>query len=152
MNSKLLGFIAFLFAFYVEFVLMHKPCNLCLLERIPYFLTIIIIVFLLIAKKFEKSLVLIIAIIFLLSFFLSFYHVAIEKEFVKESFLCSSNSNLDILNKEEIIKNLSNLPVPISCKNITFSIFGLSLATINTFVSFAISLITFAKFLKYEKK
>ena len=73
MNSKLLGFIAFLFAFYVEFVLMHKPCNLCLLERIPYFLTIIIIVFLLIAKKFEKSLVLIIAIIFLLSFFLSFF-------------------------------------------------------------------------------
>ena len=35
---------AILFAYYVEFVLGHKPCNLCLLERIPYILAILIII------------------------------------------------------------------------------------------------------------
>ncbi len=138
------------FAYYVEFVLGHKPCNLCLLERVPYFLTIITIVFISIIKRFEKILLFIIFIIFLLSTFLSLYHVGIERGFVEESSLCASNSNLDVFDKEQLLKELSKMPI--SCKNITFSIFGLSLATINTFVSFVISLITFNKFSKYEKK
>ena len=138
------------FAYYVEFGLGHKPCNLCLLERVPYFLTIIIIIFISIIKRYEKILFFIIFIIFLLSTFLSLYHVGIERGLIEESSLCSSNSNLDVFDKEQLKKELSEMPI--SCKNITFSIFGLSLATINTFVSFVISLITFNKFSKYEKK
>ena len=31
-------------AYFVQYILGHLPCNLCLLERIPYFLAIIIII------------------------------------------------------------------------------------------------------------
>ena len=30
-------------AYFVQYILGHKPCNLCLIERIPYIFTIIII-------------------------------------------------------------------------------------------------------------
>ena len=139
-----------LFAYYVEFFLGHKPCNLCLLERIPYTLSIIIIIFYLIFKRFEKITFLILGIIFIIATLLSIYHVGIEKGFIQESPICETRSGLNILDKNELLKELQKNPI--SCKNVTFSIFGLSLATINTLVSFLISLITVKKFYRYEKK
>ena len=38
-------------AFFIEYILGHKPCNLCLFERIPYILAIILIVLVLIFKN-----------------------------------------------------------------------------------------------------
>ena len=43
-----------LFAFYIEYILGHKPCNLCLLQRLPYIASIILIVLVLIFKNLEK--------------------------------------------------------------------------------------------------
>lgn len=138
------------FAYYVEFVLNHIPCNLCLLERIPYFLTIIVIVTLLIIKKFEKFIFLILSVIFVASTILSIYHVGIEQGLIKESPICGANSGVNILDKELLLEELKKNTV--SCKNVTFSILGFSLATINTFVSLGISLITAKIFYYYEKK
>ena len=39
----LISVIALVSAFFIEYVLGHQPCNLCILERIPYLLAIIII-------------------------------------------------------------------------------------------------------------
>ena len=39
----LISIIALASAFFIEHVLGHQPCNLCILERIPYLLSIIII-------------------------------------------------------------------------------------------------------------
>ncbi len=139
---------AIIFAYYVEFILDHKPCNLCLVERIPYILTIVIIIFLFFYRNSEKISFGLIGLIFLSSTLLSLYHVGIEQGIFEESSVCSSN--LDILSKEELLKDLTN--EKISCKIVTFTIFGLSLATINAFVSLIISLITIKIFLNYEKK
>ena len=137
-----------IFAYYVELILDHKPCNLCLLERIPYILTVVIIIFLFFYRNSEKISFGLIGLIFLSATLLSLYHVGIEKGIFEESSVCSSN--LDILSKEELLKDLTN--EKISCKIVTFTIFGLSLATINAFVSLIISLITIKIFLNYEKK
>ena len=145
-----LSIFAIIFAYYVELVLGHQPCNLCLFERIPYILVITIIITLLVFRDLEKILFSLIGIVFLISFFLSIYHVGIEQEIFNESSVCSAGSNMDILDKEELMKNLTNQRI--SCKNVTFYIFGLSLATINAFISLIISFITLKIFLKYEKK
>ena len=54
------SFIALSFAYFVEFVLGHEPCNLCKIERIPYIGTIILVSFLIFTKKWEKSILIVV--------------------------------------------------------------------------------------------
>tara|TARA_Y100000816_G_C25792831_1_gene415457 strand:+ start:162 stop:644 length:483 start_codon:yes stop_codon:yes gene_type:complete len=139
-----------LFAFYVEYVLGHKPCNLCLLQRIPYVLTIILIIIVTIFKNLQRLVFLLLSLIFLLGTLLSLYHVGIEQGLISESFVCADNVDTSITDKAEILKQLQNKAV--SCKDVTFTVIGASLASINTFISLVITIITISIFIKYEKK
>ena len=139
-----------LFAFYVEYVLGHKPCNLCLLQRIPYVLTIILIIIVTIFKNLQRLVFLLLSLIFLLGTLLSLYHVGIEQGLISESFVCADNVDASITDKAEILKQLQNKAV--SCKDVTFTVIGASLASINTFISLVITIITISIFIKYEKK
>ena len=139
-----------LFAFYVEYILNHKPCNLCLLQRIPYILTIILIIIVTIFKNLQRLVFLLLSLIFLLGTLLSLYHVGIEQGLISESFVCADNVDTSITDKAEILKQLQNKAV--SCKDVTFTIIGASLASINTFISLVITIITISIFIKYEKK
>tara|TARA_B110001450_G_scaffold147844_1_gene138234 strand:- start:208 stop:690 length:483 start_codon:yes stop_codon:yes gene_type:complete len=141
---------ALLFAYFVQYVLGHQPCNLCLIERIPYMITIVIIVFFLYVKKFEKILILTICIIFILLTLISLYHFGIEQGFIDESFVCELNSDINNLTKEAVLEQLSSRFI--SCKDVTFEILGLSLATINIAISLILSIITLRLFINYEKK
>ena len=145
----LISITALAFAYFVEYVLGYKPCNLCLIERWPYIITIILILINLIIKKIEKIILIKLALIFAVATILSFYHVGIEQGFFNESLVCISNNEINSLNKEDIIKELEKEVV--SCKNVEFTFFGLSLATINTIISFVLSAITFKLFINYEK-
>ena len=142
--------LSILFAFYVEYILGHKPCNLCLFQRLPYILIIFLIFLLLIFRNFERLIFLFLSIIFLSGALLALYHFGIEQGIFSESFVCKGNDNGSTLNKEEILKQLKIRQI--SCKDVTFTILGVSLATINTFVSMILAIITFKIFLKYEKK
>ncbi len=139
-----------LYAFYVEHVLGHKPCNLCILQRFPYIVSIILIVIVTIFKNFQRLAFLLLSLIFLLGTLLSLYHVGIEQGLISESFVCGDNVDTSITDKAEILRQLENKAV--SCKDVTFTIIGISLATINTFISLVIAIITLTIFIKYEKK
>ena len=137
-------------AYFVQHILGHKPCNLCLIERLPYIFAIIIIISLgLILKKFEKAIIILLALIFITATIISFYHFGIEQGFFKESLVCNLDSSIANLSKEDLIKELQQQTV--SCKDVSFRIFGLSLATINTIISLIISVITIKLFLNYGK-
>ena len=136
-------------AFFIEYILGHKPCNLCLLQRVPYILAIILVMLVLIVQKFEKSIFLLLGVIFLFGTFLSFYHFGIEQGFIEESAICDLEQENKSLSKEDLLKQLKSSKV--SCKNVDFRFFGLSLATINIFISLIFSIITFKLFLNYEK-
>ena len=128
LNSLIfLSFIALSFAYFVEFILGHEPCNLCKIERIPYIGSIIIISFLIFTNKWEKILLSIIILLFIFGAVTSVYHVGIEQGFFSESLLCELGLNTNIQNPDDLLKSLEK--TPISCKNVTFTIFGLSLAT-----------------------
>jgi len=136
-------------AFFIQYVLKHQPCNLCLIERIPYIAAIIIISISLFFKKFEKISLSILSLIFFSSALIAFYHFGIEQGFIKESLVCDLNSESNDLSKESLLNQLKVMPV--SCKDITFKIFGLSLATLNIFISLVLGAITTKYFLIYEK-
>ena len=136
-------------AYFIQYVLKHQPCNLCLIERIPYFFSIIIISIFLFTKKFEKLFLIILSLIFFSGTLIAFYHFGIEQGFFKESLVCDLNSLSNELTKEALLNQLKEMPV--SCKDVTFKIFGLSLATFNIFINLILSVITTKLFLTYEK-
>ena len=154
-NKIILNFIlifsilAILAAYFIQYVLGHEPCNLCLIERIPYFFSIIIITICLFTQKFEKISLIILSLTFFIATLLSFYHFGIEQGFIEESLVCDLNSQNSVLSKEALLNQLKEMPV--SCKEVTFKIFGLSLATFNIFISMILGAITLKIFLNYEK-
>ena len=145
----LFSIFALIAAYFIQYVLKHQPCNLCLIERIPYFFSIIIISICLFTKKFEKLSLIILSLIFFSATLIAFYHFGIEQEFIKESLVCDLNIENNNLSKEALLNQLKTMPV--SCKDVTFKIFGLSLATINIFINLILGAITTKLFLTYEK-
>jgi len=145
----LFSFFALVSAYFVQYVLNHEPCNLCLIERIPYLLAILLIVLTLISKRFEKIVLGLLSLLFVFGTIVSFYHFGIEQGFFSESLVCDLEKNNSNLSRVEILEQLKQ--TTISCKDVTFRIFGLSLATINTIISLILSVITIKLFLNYEK-
>ena len=136
-------------AYFIQYILGHKPCNLCLIERLPYIFSIILALLSLILKKFEKIIFILLSSIFISATIISFYHFGIEQGFFQESLVCNSNNEINNLTKEDLLKKLQKKTI--SCKDVDFRLFGLSLAIINTIISFVLSVITLKSFFNYEK-
>ena len=145
----LISIIALISAFFIEYILGHQPCNLCILERIPYFLAIIVILLNYKFIEFEKFFILFLTIIFLFGTVLSLYHLGIEQGLIQESLVCDLKSGSNLLSKEEILKQLQEKSV--SCKDVTFKIFGLSLTSYNILISLLITFSTGKIYFNYEK-
>ena len=136
-------------AFLIEYRLDHKPCKLCIYQRIPYFVAVLLILKMLLTKSYQKITLFILALTFLVSASLAFYHFGIEQGFFSESLICTAGNLSENLSKEELLKLLESNPI--SCKDISFKILGLSLATINTIFSIILSVIFIRLFFNYEK-
>ena len=124
-------------AYFIQYALGHKPCNLCIIERIPYIASIILISLIFIISKYEKIISSIILVFFIFGAVVSFYHFGIEQGFFSESLICELSNN-NPLNKEELLNQLKKAEI-VSCKDVTFRFLGLSLATINTIISIILS-------------
>ena len=140
---------ALIAAYFIQYILKHQPCNLCLIERIPYIFSIIVISICLFTKKFEKISLIILSLIFFSATSIAFYHFGIEQGFIRESLVCDLNNESNNLSKEALLNQLTEMPI--SCKEVTFKIFGLSLATFNIFITLMLGVITTKLFLTHEK-
>ena len=145
----LISFIALVSAYFIEYILGHQPCNLCVYERIPYFLAILIVLINYKYNKLEKYLILSLAIIFLIATILSLYHLGIEQGFIQESLLCDLEKGANIVDKDEILKQLQQKSI--SCKDVTFKIFGLSLTNYNIIISLLLTIGLTKIYFGYEK-
>jgi disulfide bond formation protein DsbB len=137
-------------AYFIEYVLGYEACNLCLVGRIPYFLVIIFSLIFFFFNKTKKIILILIFTSFVSSVLISFYHFGIEQGFFDESLVCQIKWLGQKTSAAELLQELENIKSK-SCKTINFKIFGLSLATINLFISLLLSIITFKDILKNEK-
>ena len=136
-------------AFIIEYRLGHEPCKLCLYERIPYFLSMLLIIKILFIKKYERVTLLILFLVFISSTALAFYHFGIEQGFFSESLVCATGDLSKTLSKAELLQQLKQNSI--SCKDVSFRILGLSLAAINTVFSLILSVIFMRMFMNYGK-
>ena len=144
----LISIIALSSAFFIEHVLGYQPCNLCVLERIPYLLSLIIIILNYKFINLEKYFILFLILIFLAATILSLYHLGIEQGFIEESLVCDLKNGSNLLSKEDILRQLQEKNV--SCKDVTFKILGLSLTSYNIIISILIVYFTTRAYLSYE--
>ena len=150
LNSVLVfSIITLSIAYYIQYVLGHKPCNLCLIERIPYIVSVILISLIFLINKFEKLLASGLLIFFIFGAVVSFYHVGIEQGFFSESLVCDLKISSENISKENLLKQME-ISSFVSCKDVTFRFLGLSLATINTVISILLSAIIFKVIKNYE--
>ena len=146
----LFSLIALVSAYFIEYVLGHQPCNLCLIERIPYGISIILISLMFILKKSEKFFTLLLILTFIFSFAISFYHLGIEQGIFEESTVCGVKNFSENITKEDLVNQLNEKIV--SCKDVTFRVFGLSLTTINIVISLLFIINLTKNYISYEKK
>ena len=142
-------FLVLILAFVIEHKLGHQPCKLCIYERIPYFVSIFLIIKILFMKGYEKTTLLLLSLVFIISSILAFYHFGIEQGFFKETLACTTENFSQTLSKEEIMEQLKQNTI--GCKNVTFKIFGFSLAAINTIFSIFLSVIFIKILINYRK-
>ena len=142
--------ISIISAYFIEYILGHQPCNLCLIERIPYGLGVILIIVTFFSYKNEKFIVLLLILIFSFSSIISIYHFGIEQGFFQESSICGLKNSAEIISKEELLKQLQEKMI--SCKDVTFKIFGFSLTSINIIISLFLAILLIKIFISYEKK
>ena len=143
-NNKILIFIlllllgSILLAFYIEYILGHKPCRLCIYQRYPYYVSILLILNILVINKYPKKTLFGLSIISFIGASIAFYHFGIEQGFINESLVCETQKLGVNPTKEEILMQLSKNTI--SCRDITFRVLGFSLASINTVFSLVLSL------------
>ena len=142
--------LAIISAYFIEYVLGHQPCNLCLIERVPYVSSLIIVLVNFRYKQITKYSILLLSLIFFFSLIISIYHYGIEQGFFQESIVCGIKDSANILSKEELLEELQKKVI--NCKDVTFRIFGFSLTTINIMVSLLILILSIKIFVSYEKK
>ena len=141
------SFFSLTVALYVEYILGFKPCILCIYQRIPYAIALLISLIAFFNGN-KKTLLVILGLTFMVSVLLSGYHVGIEEGIIEPIFSCTGD-NINALEKEEILKSLNNIQP--DCRDVDFSLFGISLATFNFIISFVLTIVIVYIF-KYAKK
>ena len=134
----LISIFSLLSAVYIEKVLGVIPCKLCMYQRLPYMIAIF---FCFLGYNYYKNLLWMyfLIITFFSSLMLAGYHVGIENGLFAEFSGCTTD-NLNLVDKEKLLESLNQI-IP-NCKDVTFKLFGLSLATINLFISLLILIIS----------
>ena len=145
----LISIFALATAFFIEYRLGHQPCNLCILERFPYLIAIILILLNYKFNHHKKYFLILLIAVFFIATVLSLYHLGIEQGFIQESMVCDLQSGSNLLLKEDILKQLQEKSV--SCKDVTFKIFGLSLTSYNILISLLITISAGKIYFDYDK-
>ena len=135
-------------AYIIEYALGHEPCRLCVYQRFPYIVSILLVLSILLIKKNVKIHLLLLSLVSLLGAILAFYHFGIEQGFFNESIVCESQNLQEGLTKQDILEQLKQNTI--SCKDVNFTLFGLSLASINIIVSFILFMIFIRLYRNYE--
>tara|TARA_B100001287_G_C22531329_1_gene457514 strand:+ start:186 stop:671 length:486 start_codon:yes stop_codon:yes gene_type:complete len=128
-----LSFFTIIVALIAEYFYGLQPCELCLKQRHPYYLFIVILLFtFFIAAVFKLYIFILVQLGAAYGLFYSIWHVGVEKNLIEGPSGCSSGLAIST-NTADLKAQILNKQV-ISCDEVIWSIFGLSAASINTIV------------------
>lgn len=141
----LINIFVILSALFIEYILKVKPCALCIYERYPYYLILLFTILFFFKTNWKNQLMILIIITSIVSFFLAGYHVGIEYGLINELSSCKTEVSKNI-SKDILLKELQSKLAP-SCKEVSFKLFSLSLASINMIMSLILTILYYKIFL-----
>lgn len=151
--------IALSIAYISEHVFKIEPCILCIFQRLPYFIVIIVALFIWSYPTkihFVKALIYFCAFTFLVGTLLALFHVGVEKGFIKDPVTCSvkteeSFQTIEQLKQSMLNSGTTNMP---RCSEVQFAIFGISMAGFNFMYSLILTAycLLFSYHLKHTSK
>ena len=124
--------VSILFAFYLQYILGHAPCKLCIYQRVPYYLIIAIGLINLLFNKYLKFSLFLISIVLLSELLISGYHTLSTFGFVEYTGCESATLPSDINQLKEALLNDS---LVVNCSNANLKFFGIPLSFYNTLFS-----------------
>ena len=134
---SLLSVLALSSALIAEFYFELEPCEMCLKQRLPYYVIILGFIIISILRWQHRIWFYIgVQIISIYGLFYAIWHVGIENKFLPSPESCSTKLNITN-NTSSLKEQILSKPV-INCEEIVWSIFGLSAATINSILLFLI--------------
>ena len=138
-NSKNIFYLAVLFsifaissAFFMQYVLGHDPCKLCIYQRIPYYIIILIGLITFLFPKIIKITSFLLIFLLLAEFLASSYHTLSTFELISYSGCQSAEipSDLNVL-KDALMSDT----LVVNCSNANLKYFGIPLSIYNSFFS-----------------
>tara|TARA_B100000900_G_C20229438_1_gene573211 strand:- start:16 stop:510 length:495 start_codon:yes stop_codon:yes gene_type:complete len=147
----LISSVAILSALIAEYIYNLQPCELCLKQRHPYYLFIVISLLILSISNFKKLFgYILIQLGTIYGIFYSIWHVGVENKILKGPANCSANLSISS-NTTDLKQQILNKQV-ISCDEVVWSFFGISAASLNTIVLLFIFVINGLYIYKYYGK
>ena len=129
----IISVIAITSALIAEYIFNLQPCELCLKQRHPYYLIIVVSLIIFFIPVFQKLfLYILIQLGTIYGIFYSVWHVGVENKLLKGPSGCTaglSNSSSTSDLKEQILSKQV-----ISCDEVVWSLFGISAASLNTMI------------------
>jgi disulfide bond formation protein DsbB len=147
-SSKMLGFITLVCAgvlataYIMEHYFAVYPCQMCLYERQIFMVAggVALISFVFLTPRLQSYVLIGVGFIFMGGAFLAAYHVAIQHHWVSLPAFCASNDFSAITSVEDLKNQLLKTPF-VRCDQVTWSLFGLSLAFYNCLLSLVLALL-----------
>ncbi len=132
------------FAFILQYVYGYNPCKLCIYQRIPYYLILVLGIFYFFTKKYFKYVYLSLIVLIIFELAISGYHSLTTFGIIEYTGCEAASLPTDINKlKEELMSNSlisncsdANLPyfgIPLSVYNFLFSITFLILVILNAY-------------------
>jgi disulfide bond formation protein DsbB len=131
-------------ALFIEYILEVKPCALCIYQRYPYYLILLLSALFFLKNNWKYSLMILMTLTSIVGFFLAGYHVGIEYGVIDELSNCKTEISKNI-SKDMLLKELQSKLAP-SCKVVEFKLFGMSLASINMIMSLIFTILYYKMF------
>jgi len=138
--------LAICFAFFLQYFLGHQPCKLCIYQRIPYYIVVLVSVLYLFFKKYFKIYYSLLIFLLLSEFFISNYHTLSTFGILNYSGCESATLPKDITKLKDALMSDS---LVVNCSNANLKFFGVPLSVYNSLFSFVfLLLITINEFKK----
>ncbi len=122
-------------AYTAELGFGYEPCVLCLYQRVPYGLIMVLGFCALIMPSADRKrlVALIAAVVFAIGGGIALYHVGVEQHWWTSAAPCGSSGEV-ITSTQDLMAALQKKPVK-SCGDIDWTLFGVSMATYNVAAS-----------------
>ena len=135
-------------ALIAEYFFFLEPCSMCLKQRHPYYFILVIFFLFVVISKFPRIwFYLGVQLASIYGLFYSIWHVGIEQKILPGPTSCSGG--LKTSNSAENLKEQIMEKAVINCEDVIWSFFGISAATINTFLLLLIFILNAIYIQKY---